>query len=96
MREPVRKSNRRRSPGGRIELVPEVRFFGSMVQGGSLEGTMVADVVVELSSYRACSRARGGASYTFGVLAILVVAPGIKTQSCQSTRSVPVTAIAVS
>ena len=33
-------------------------------------------VVVELSSYRACSRARGGASYTFGALAILVVAPG--------------------
>ena len=52
--------------------------------------------VVELSSYRACSRARGGASYTFGALAILVVAPGRKTQSCQSTRSVPVTAIAVS
>ena len=53
-------------------------------------------VVVELSSYRACSRAHSGASFTFGALAILVVATWGKTQSCLSTRSVPVTAIAVS
>ena len=35
-------------------------------------------VVVELSSYRACSKQRGSANYTIGALAILVVAPGIK------------------
>jgi hypothetical protein len=51
--------------------------------------------VVELSSYRACSRARGGASFTFWALAILVVVHGRKTQSCHNTTSVPVTAIAV-
>ena len=39
-------------------------------------------------------RARGGAGYTFGALAILVEAPGRKPSRVRVARSVPVTAIA--